>query len=150
MSGALWWSPSNWQNRMVVPLSFAPPADACSIVSSPSDNVIDVYGSELMIQATSQWEPNFCLNPDDKFSFIHVQTGEPEARNLVANGTAEAAFTSYAQPGGYTGIPVVNAPVAVTGFAISYRHRRVQRPARDHAQARPPAPGQAVDRVVSG
>jgi hypothetical protein len=117
VNGSLWWSPSNWQNRISVPLTFAIPADACSVVSS--NHVIDVYGSELMIQATGQWEPNFCLNQDDKFSFVHVQTGEPEARNLIATGGAEAAFTSYAQPGGY-GKPVVNAPVAVSGFAISY------------------------------
>jgi len=119
VSGNLWWSPSNWQNRISVPLSFATPASACSVVSSPSQNVIDIYGSELLIQATGQWEPNFCLDPKSPFSFIHVQTGEPEARNLVATGGAEGAFTSFAQPGGY-GKPVVNAPVAVTGFAISY------------------------------
>ena len=60
------------------------------------------------------------LLPNTKlFKFVHVQTGEPEARNLLATGGTEAAFTSYAQPGGY-GKPVVNAPVAVTGFAISY------------------------------
>ena len=117
VSGSLWWSPSNWRNRISVPLSFATPDNACSVVSS--NNVVDVFGSELMIQATGQWEPNFCLNPDKDFSFVHVQTGEPQARNLVAAGTAEAAFTSYAQPDGY-GKPVVNAPVAVTGFAISY------------------------------
>jgi hypothetical protein len=119
VSGALWWTPSNWRNRISVPLQFAVPADACSVVSSPTNNVIDIYGSELMIQATSQWEPYFCLDPKSTFSFIHVKTGEPQARNLVASGTAEAAFTSYAQPGGY-GKPVVNAPVAATGFSISY------------------------------
>lgn len=122
VSGSLWWSASNWQNRITVPLTFAVPASACNLVSA--NNVIDIYGSELMIQATGQWEPYFCLDEEenldaDQFSFVHVQTGEPEARNLIAAGGAEAAFTSYAQPGGY-GQPVVNAPVAVTGFAISY------------------------------
>ena len=42
-----------------------------------SNNVVDVYGSELMIQATSQWEPDFCLDRRQPFSFVHVQTGEP-------------------------------------------------------------------------
>jgi len=117
VSGSLWWSPSNWQNRITVPLTFAPPQDACSLVSS--SNVVDVYGSELMLQATSQWEPNFCLSDTQNFSFIHVPEGEPEARNDVATGAAKAAFTSYAQPGGY-GQPVVNAPVGVTGFTVSF------------------------------
>jgi hypothetical protein len=116
VSGSLWWSPSNWQNRITVPLSFAVPASACDVVGSK--NSVLIYGSELMIQATGQWAPHFCLNPK-LFSFIHVQTGEAEARNLLATGNAEAAFTSDPQPGGY-GKPVVDAPVAVTGFSISY------------------------------
>ena len=119
VSGSLWWSASNWRNRITVPLTFATPSSVCSVTGSATNNVIDIYGSELMIQATSQWEPQFCLDPKLHFSFVHVQTGEPQARNLVASGTAEAAFTSDAQSGGY-GKPVVNAPVAATGFAISY------------------------------
>ncbi len=117
VSGSLWWSPSNWQNRITVPLTFAPPQDACNLVSS--SDAVNVYGSELMIQATSQWEPNFCLSKTENFSFIHVPEGEPEARNDVATKAAEAAFTSYGQSGGY-GQPVVNAPVAVTGFTIAF------------------------------
>ena len=116
VSGALWWTASNWRNRIVVPLSFAPPQNACSVVGG--DNTVDIYGSELMIQATSQWAPHFCLN-SKLFNIVHVQTGEPEARNLLASLQSEAALTSYAQSGGY-GRPVVNAPVAVTGFSISY------------------------------
>ncbi len=106
VSGSLWWSASNWRNRIVVPLTFAVPDNACSVVHRSND--VDVYGSELLVQATGQWAPHFCLN-DKLFNFTHVQTGEPEARNLVATGGAEAAFTSEPQPNGY-GKPVVQAP----------------------------------------
>jgi hypothetical protein len=118
VSGALWWSASNWRNHVSVPLNFAVPADACDVVNASND--VDVYGSELMTQATGEWAPHFCLN-SKLFKFTHVQTGEPEARNLLlANqGGAEAAFVSYPPSGGY-GRAVVNAPVAVSGFAISY------------------------------
>ena len=116
VSGSLWWSASNWRNRISVPLTFATPASACSVVSSK--NVVDIYGSELMIQATGQWEPHFCLN-SKLFTVEHVQTGEPEARSLLASGQSEAALTSEPETGGY-GRPVVDAPVAVTGFSISY------------------------------
>jgi len=116
VSGLLWWSASNWRNRISVPLNFAPPSDACDVVSS--SNAVDVYGSELAIQATAQWAPHFCLNPK-LFKITHVQTGEPEARNLVATGGAEAAFVSDPPSDGY-GKPVVNAPIGVTGFAIGY------------------------------
>ena len=115
VSGSLWWSPSNWRNRIAVPY-VAVPASACDVVSSKSS--VLVYGSELMVQATGKWAPYFCLNPK-LFTFVHVQTGEPQARNLLATGSSEAAFTSYAVSGGY-GRPVVNAPVALTGFSISY------------------------------
>lgn len=121
VTGDLWWSASNWRNRISVPLSFATTASACSLTGATADNAIDIYGSELMIRATDQWEPYFCLGDDDNdnFSFIHVQTGEPEARNLVASGGAEAAFTEFPQSGGYP-VPTVNAPVALTGFSIAY------------------------------
>lgn len=117
VTGSLWWSPSNWQNRIVVPLTFAPLPNACSI-TGPNHSV-NMYGSELMIQATNQWDPGFCSRSTDPFSLSQVPSPEPEARNLVANGSADAGLTSFAQPGGY-GKPVANAPVAVTGFTISY------------------------------
>jgi hypothetical protein len=116
VSGSLWWSASNWKNRIVVPLSFSLPANACSLVTSK--NTVDLFGSELFIQASNQWRPHFCLDPK-AFSFTHVQTSEPEARNLLATSQSEAALTSFAQPDGY-GRPVVNAPLAVSGFAIAY------------------------------
>lgn len=116
VSGSLWWSASNWRNRIVVPLTFAVPANACDVVNS--GNVVDAYGSELAIQATTQWAPHFCLNPK-LFKFTHVQTGEPEARNLLASGGAEAALVSEPPANGY-GKPVVNAPLALSGFAIGY------------------------------
>ena len=119
VTGALWWSPSNWRNRITVPLSFTPSADLCNVTKSAGENSVQIYGSELMIQATTQWEPQFCTRTSTAFTLTHVQTGEPEARNLLADGNIDAALTSYPQPGGYPE-PVVNAPVAVTGFAISY------------------------------
>lgn len=118
VSGQLWWSPSNWRNRITVPLNFATTPSSCPIVSS--NNEVNVYGSELLLQASSQWEPYFCLGDGgDTFTFDHVAESEPVARNQVATGEAVAAFTSDAQPLGY-GKPVVNAPVAVTGFTIAF------------------------------
>jgi hypothetical protein len=116
VSGALWWAESNWRNRITVPLKFAPLSNVCDVVSSGSR--VDVYGSELLTQATTQWAPTFCLNPK-LFRFKHIQTAEPEARNLLSAGNIEAAFVSTGQEGGYTR-PVVNAPVAVTGFAVTF------------------------------
>jgi hypothetical protein len=117
VSGALWWAASNWRNRITVPLSFAQTADVCSVTGA--GNAVDVYGSELMTQLTEQWAPKFCLTKS-LFNFKHVQTGEPEARNLLASGGIDAAFTS--EPQGASGYPepTVNAPTAVSGFAVTF------------------------------
>jgi hypothetical protein len=116
VDGTLWWSPSNWRNRITFPLHFAPADDVCSIVSK--ERPLDIYGSELMTQATTQWAPHFCL--DSKlFNLKHVQTPEPEARNLLAAGNIKAALTSDPPTTPYT-TPTVQAPVSVTGFGIAF------------------------------
>lgn len=115
VSGALWWAASNWRNRVTIPLTFAPPGNICSLIGTHVP--VQIYGSELMEQATTQWAPKFCLDPTS-FAFTHVATGEPEAASLLSAGTVEAAFVSETPPGGYPG-PVVTAPVGLTGFGIA-------------------------------
>jgi hypothetical protein len=159
--GDLWWTASNWRNRITVPLGFATTSSVCNVVSSSS--VVLLYGSPPMAAATQQWAPAFCTDPT-KFAFRHVQTGEPAAKNLLglglsntatdasspspsssatgaaaptvsasptvtdtgppsdagtASNAVEAALESDPPPDGFT-LPTVQAPVAVTGFAISY------------------------------
>jgi hypothetical protein len=115
VSGLLWWSASNWRNRLSVPLSFAPSPNACSILNTSAP--LYVYGSESMIQASLQWAPHFCLN-SRLFKFQHVQTSEPQAKNLVDTGSVGAAFQA-GPPSTPFSRPVVQAPVAFTGFAIA-------------------------------
>ncbi len=116
VSGALWWSASNWRNRITVPLQFAPPSNVCEILGGTDG--IDLYGSELMAQATAQWSPRFCLDPS-LFKFKHVQTPEPQARAALALGTVQGVLSSSAPEDGFP-LPAVNAPVAMTGFAVSF------------------------------
>ena len=116
VSGQLWWSESNWRGRINVPLSFAPSSDVCDLTGGNAP--LYLYGSELAVQATTQWAPKFCLDPKS-FPIKHVQTGEPQARNLLNNGGIDAALTTDLPDGGYVK-PVVTAPIAVTGFAIAY------------------------------
>ncbi len=113
--GALWWSASNWRNRVSVPLTFAPPANVCDTLDNRIP--VDIYGSELMNQASLLWQARFCQ--DSKlFKYQHVSTGEPQAESALANGSISAALVSN-PPSSYA-IPTVNAPVSVTGFAISF------------------------------
>lgn len=117
VTGYSWWSASNWANRLSVPLSFLPDSSLCSVTGGAGQPTLTVFGSELLVEATTQWAPHFCL--DSKlFNFQHVQTPEPEARAILDSGGIEAAFGS--QPDTPPSGAVVQAPVAVTGFAISY------------------------------
>ncbi|MCW2673220.1 MAG: hypothetical protein JWP14_1809 [Frankiales bacterium] len=116
VSGALWWSASNWRNRITVPLDFAPLNNVCDLTGGASS--VNVYGSELATQLTAQWRPAFCLDKT-KTPFKHVQLGEPQARNLLQVGTVQAALITDPPATGFA-TPTVQAPLAMTGFAISY------------------------------
>jgi hypothetical protein len=116
VSGQLWWSPSNWLNRISFPLTFRQPANVCDVVTSQP--TLYVYGAESLVQATQQWAPTFCLNAKD-FVLRHVQTSEPEAKNLLATGNVEAAIQG-GPPTSPFPKPTVQAPTALTGWAIAY------------------------------
>jgi hypothetical protein len=116
VSGELWWSASNWRNRIEVPLTFAPPDDECALVSSQQPQ--DIYGSPLMTQAALQWAPHFCT--DKKlFNFQQIISPEPEAKNLLEQGSIDAAFQAVPPQTAFTK-PTVQAPTALTGFAVVY------------------------------
>lgn len=117
VSGQLWWAASNWRNRFVVPLHFAPPGDICAIVNK-GNHFIQAYGSELLDQAALQWQPHFCLNTK-LFTLGYVATPEPEAATELQSKAIEAALVSQQPSGGFPE-PVVHAPVAATAFAIGF------------------------------
>jgi len=117
VTGAYWWSASNWRNRISVPLTFAPVSSPCNAGGAGAQE-IDIYGSELMTEVSAQWDPYFCSNPS-LYTLKQIATGEPEARNLLAQGNVEAAYAAY-DPAGTYPAPVVSAPVAITGFGIAF------------------------------
>lgn len=117
VDGRLWWAPSNWNRRMSFPLTFAQPDNVCSVLNQNTPT--NVYGSELLAQATTQWSPHFCLDPK-LFNFNHVYTPEPEARSLLSTGNISAAFSSE-PPAVPFPKPTVQAPTAVTGFGIAFQ-----------------------------
>jgi len=116
VAGLFWWSASNWKNRITVPLDFGTPSNFCD--TNDNREPLDMFGSELMTQATDQWAPAFCTKAD-RFRFRHVRTGEPQAKAALAAGKASVALNSMAPPEGYP-TPIVNAPIGVSGFAVSY------------------------------
>lgn len=115
-TGLLWWSASNWRNRLVVPLNFAPTPDVCSVLNPKAP--LQIYGSIALADVTAQWAPTFCTNPAYS-PFVHVATSDAAARNLLNAGTITASFSTRG-PTGPWGRPIVQAPVALTGFAVTF------------------------------
>jgi hypothetical protein len=116
VSGQLWWSASNWRNRISIPLSFGLPPDACDVLDDRAPT--GFYGSELMAQASLQWSPAYCLDKK-RFKFQHNKMSDEAGFNLAENGGGVAAFVSSAHDT-KGGDPVAYAPSAVTGFSIGY------------------------------
>jgi hypothetical protein len=116
VTGSLWFMPSNWRNRIDVPLTFAPPGNYCSSVNTGSPLL--AYGSELATQALGQWEPHFCTN-SKLFDYNLVQSAEPEAKTLLQAGSIEAAVEAE-PPSTPFSTPTVQAPIALSGFAVTY------------------------------
>ena len=97
VSGVFWWAASNWRNRITVPLNFAPVGDPCA--TTGKNGGVEIYGSELLTEATTQWGPHFCAN-DQLFTLKHVQLGEPLARNLLAQNLQHLQSSSDKVPPG--------------------------------------------------
>jgi hypothetical protein len=115
VTGEFWWSASNWRNRITIPITFGTQESVCA-----NDNrvPIDMFGSELMSQANDQWVPAFCTDPS-RYPFRHVLLSEPQAKAVIAAGTGDVALDSEPPADPYPK-PVVNAPIAISGFGISY------------------------------
>ncbi|MCX6397254.1 MAG: hypothetical protein NTV23_12255 [Propionibacteriales bacterium] len=114
-AGALWWAPSNWHNRITVPLSFAGSDSICKVVGGGKPQ--PVYGSVVLNELTASWQPRFCTDKG-LFPFVHVQSSEVASRNLLAVGNIEAALGS--QPLESPTRPTVQAPIAVGGFGVVF------------------------------
>ena len=114
--GNLWWSASNWRNRITVPLDFAATGDVCDAVSKQAP--LEIMGSVVVNELTASWRPTFCTTKD-LFTFTHVQQADALARTLVNAGEIKAAFSSAPVAGGFAR-PVVQAPIAFGGFAIAF------------------------------
>lgn len=123
VSGQLWWSASNWRNRITIPISMAQSAAVCNVVNGASTE--NIYGSQYMQQLVQQWAPRFCLDRS-LFRLQQVQTSEVVSKSLLAGGVTngkylgvKAVFQSAPPDTAFTN-PVVQAPTAISGFGIAF------------------------------
>ncbi|WP_418059998.1 hypothetical protein [Pimelobacter simplex] len=113
---SLWWAPSNWRNRVSIPISFGLPPGACDVLDPRAP--VGFSGSELMAQAALQWAPAYCLDKK-RFKFQLNQMPDQTGWNLMQTGESPAAFVSAPHEANGPD-PVGYAPTAVTGFSIGY------------------------------
>jgi hypothetical protein len=112
--GNLWWSASNWRNRITVPLDFAVTGAVCDVTGDEAP--LEVLGSVVLTELAASWRPRFCTD-ESLFDFSHIGQADGLARMLVEQGEVDAGLSTA--PGSYTR-PVVQAPIAVGGFAIAF------------------------------
>ncbi|GAB3865263.1 hypothetical protein GCM10028801_35470 [Nocardioides maradonensis] len=115
VTAAWWWSPSNWNNRISVPIKFGLPPNVCDLLDPRPP--VSFVGSDIMSQAALQWAPAYCLNKK-RFKFQHNAMPEGTAWMNMQTNQAPAAFVSNEHPA--VSDPVAYAPTAITGFGIGY------------------------------
>jgi hypothetical protein len=109
-------SASNWKNRVVIPLGFAPVGDVCPIGAAERRTV----GVETAKEAVIRWQPALCANNGPVYGYSQVIDAVAERQAL---GTTPAmAFVSNGIPTDEVNpaTPLTYAPVALSGLTVSY------------------------------
>jgi hypothetical protein len=121
-SGAFtaWQTASNWRNKFVFPVSFKPFPDVCNLDSRLP---VPTMGSWLLDEAMLSWLPKFCQSKS-LFKLSFTRTNDSAARAALVTGLAgnfqsNLAFTTKPVES-VMDRPIVNAPVAVTGFVVAF------------------------------
>ncbi|MBC7723587.1 MAG: hypothetical protein H7146_02420 [Burkholderiaceae bacterium] len=110
----LFWD--NWKHRIAVKLDFTPLGVTCAIGAAERQ----ISGSELVSGAVASWQPALCNSTGGA---IYTISSGNEADALVsASGTTGAALALTSRPlATEAGAdPLVYAPIALSGIAISF------------------------------
>jgi hypothetical protein len=117
-----WLAESNWRNRFVVPISFAPDLSTCDVRDSRP--TVPAFGSELVQVAQERWGAAYCTGLRNAgYLPVFSQGSEYFARRqlttkLGTNYQQNAVFVT--QPVLDPPRPVAHAPSAITGFAVAF------------------------------
>lgn len=113
-----------WENRVVVPLDFAPVGSTCAVGSAEQR----VNGSQLMVGAMSSWQPDLCTKQKTTFNFS--TNPDSVARLQLLEGQTAVAYSSQPLSAGeqttnelrqtLASTKLSYSPVAVSGVAIAF------------------------------
>jgi len=109
-------SMSNWNQRIVVPLSYQPVGSSCSIGAAERAT----SGDEQITEAMTQWQPALCQHTTAVYGYSQL-TDDLIRQQLTASDPG-LAFLSRPLPAGSTSPDKkpLYAPVALSGLAIAF------------------------------
>ncbi|MGW2931920.1 hypothetical protein ACWDA7_08640 [Streptomyces sp. NPDC001156] len=119
-SGMLQSSPlsaSNWEQRLVVPLSFEPMGSFCPIGADERSTL----GNEMVAEAITRWQPALCQS-SSKTIYGYAQVTDDTARAKLVSGTPGMVFLGRPATGDQVpfGQKPVYAPVSLSGLTIGF------------------------------
>ena len=122
LSERTWLANSNWRNKFVVPITFAPDPATCSVQDQRP--IVPIFGSELADVVEQRWGGAYCAGTRNAdYLPLYSQGSEYDARRQfttqLGDGYLQNAILTT-QPVTDSPRPVVHAPSALTGFAVVF------------------------------
>jgi len=105
----------SWQDRIVVPLRFAPAPANCPIRNAN----FTAIGSPMLSRAMDQWRAGLCTGSSPLAISYDSAITEPAAITAVQGGLGDIALTTRPGPD-LPGRHYVYAPVAVSAVSVAY------------------------------
>ncbi|MGW6917859.1 hypothetical protein ACWGB8_29140 [Kitasatospora sp. NPDC054939] len=106
----------SWEQRTVVPLSFAPTPGECAAQNS----AFSASGLEMVNRAVQQWRSGLCL-AESPISFQYAFAGgEPQARAAFLNGSGVDVALTARPDREVPARPYVYAPLATSGISVVF------------------------------
>ena len=107
----------SWQDRIVVPLAFAPSPSSCAIKNAS----FAAIGSPMLLRAMDQWRAGLCAASTPLAITFNAAITEPEALADLPNGLGDIALTTRPSATNLTTNKTYTyAPVAISAVAIAY------------------------------
>jgi hypothetical protein len=134
-------APSQWTNRIAIPLEFNPVDTPCSLAADQTR----IAGSQLAAPAVSSWQPKLCENSKLQ-PYVYGTINDASARQqLVQAPVGAPGLVVVSRPVDQSLLdpnsPVVYAPLTLSGTVIGFnveRNPKLSSPAEEQALATVP------------
>jgi hypothetical protein len=111
-------APWAWDRRAVVPLTFQPVDDACSL----SGSSLRVEGSPMAGGLLAAWRGRTCTLGTHAVTLDYTAIGEPQTREDVASGTTDLGLViDPLDADAASTAGVVYSPVSITGLVVAFQ-----------------------------